>query len=409
MRAIWVDGIMRRPSVGLAVWEPLDPRSEWRCRGRVAWVSQGGSSKGHPYRMLPTQLDITPEPTSGAIQRVHLLGVFALHASPEEEPSGTVGAVATFDLAGEVPWTVELVAGKHYSDARQLEPVDLRPGDGTNLRTVGTCELDGETYRVDCLTIDVPIGKRVQSLKFQDRGASSSFMIFDVTFEATLVRTCPFSAKARGVTLEDLGAAVRVGDRRKFNQGLSQLIDGIRRMEASLDDARGSALLYLAVVCAAQLEAGTQKPLHRFQLDAAREMEKASTAEDVVRVVTELTHELLGDLVAEPTNETDALMNRALQILERGFARDLSDEEVAKQLGLSVSHFRFLFKQVTGQAFGRYLMALRLEKARAMLYDQDLTVGEVAHAVGFLSAAHFSRAFTKRFGVAPSAVKHAHR
>ena len=69
-------------------------------------------------------------------------------------------------------------------------------------------------------------------------------------------------------------------------------------------------------------------------------------------------------------------MDRALTLVDRNFAKDLTDAAVAQQLGLSTSHFRFLFKQATGQPFHKYLVSLRLEKARRMLVEQGLPVGD---------------------------------
>ena len=78
---------------------------------------------------------------------------------------------------------------------------------------------------------------------------------------------------------------------------------------------------------------------------------------------------------------------------------------MAQQLGLSTSHFRYLFKQATGQPFHKYLVSLRLEKARRMLVEQGLPVSTVAKAVGFSALSHFSRAFAQRFSVSPTSLR----
>jgi transcriptional regulator GlxA family with amidase domain len=52
---------------------------------------------------------------------------------------------------------------------------------------------------------------------------------------------------------------------------------------------------------------------------------------------------------------------------------------------------------------------MRLERAREMLLQTEIPVTEVAEAVGFVNPAHFSRAFNKRFGIAPSALRQVRR
>jgi two-component system response regulator YesN len=103
---------------------------------------------------------------------------------------------------------------------------------------------------------------------------------------------------------------------------------------------------------------------------------------------------------------TDRLMDRALSYIDRNFAKPISDAVIAEHVGLSTSHFRFLFKQATGQPFHKYLIAARLERAHQMLLTLDATsVGAVAKAVGFVGLSHFSRAFTQRFSVSPANVR----
>ena len=55
----------------------------------------------------------------------------------------------------------------------------------------------------------------------------------------------------------------------------------------------------------------------------------------------------------------------------------------------------------------RYLADWRLHKARALLAEPSLTIGEVSHAVGYGSEAAFNRAFSQHFGKAPGAVRKA--
>lgn len=96
-----------------------------------------------------------------------------------------------------------------------------------------------------------------------------------------------------------------------------------------------------------------------------------------------------------------------MAIVERHYAKDLTDAMVAAQLGLSTSHFRFLFRQATGHPFHKYVVALRLEKAKQMLIEQEIPVSQIATAVGFTGLSHFSRAFTQRFSASPSHIRRA--
>jgi transcriptional regulator GlxA family with amidase domain len=73
----------------------------------------------------------------------------------------------------------------------------------------------------------------------------------------------------------------------------------------------------------------------------------------------------------------------------------------ALTLNLSHSHLQHLFKQATGKALGRALTEKRLQKAAQLLANTNLSVKEIASAVGYEHTSSFTRAFEKRFEHAP--------
>lgn len=340
--------------------------------------------------------------------RLHLVGVFACHADASQEAPGTMGAQLQLISSEGVVTRIPLVNGRHYGDATAPEWERVEIGDGSSVHALGFIECEGVRLRVDRLTFDLPAGLRLRSARFVDMGTPASFALFDIFAETHVERVCPFSGRASGMSLAEVGAAVRLNDRIQLAKGVDQLLSSLRKVGEDLDEARGSALLFLAVVSAALLEAGSRRALHRFQLETARRFESATDVETLCALAADACEELLGKL-DESRGPSEALMEKALAFIERGFGRDLTDADVARQLGMSTSHFRHLFRQTTGQPFHAYLVSLRLEKARAMLMAQDAKVSEVAQIVGFQSPSHFTRLFRSRFGVAPSAVQSAHR
>jgi AraC-like DNA-binding protein len=81
-------------------------------------------------------------------------------------------------------------------------------------------------------------------------------------------------------------------------------------------------------------------------------------------------------------------------------------ERVATAMGVSRRYLAKLFQR-DGSSMMRYLMQQRLEQAKRLLIsDSDgLRVREVARKCGFVSAAHFSNAFKKQYGVRPTALQ----
>lgn len=93
---------------------------------------------------------------------------------------------------------------------------------------------------------------------------------------------------------------------------------------------------------------------------------------------------------------------KAILVLRSGFRSPLSVPDLAKRSGMSPSSFHVHFKSVTGTTPLQYQKDLRLIEARASLVERGLSVSETAYAVGYESPTHFSRDYSKKFGVPPS-------
>lgn len=389
-------GIFRRPPSGF-VYVPSG--STLPMQGLPAWQSNGGITRGDTGRAKPFSLEVQPPKVNGALSRVHFVGVFAIHAGREQH--GTLGATITVGDDTEPIGKLALICGRHYTEARDMRDFHRLTGDGASIETIGSVMIDGMECRVDQLTFDVPPESRLAPIRFRDLGTPASFVIFDVLYEYTPIGTCPFKSRSGGVALSELAAVVRVGDRVTLRRALDQLEDAVLKT-ADLDEVKGECLTFIAVVVAAMLEMGGHRAMHRVQLDAARSFDTLQDPLAISRHTRSIVESMVSSLAGTLGSPSSLLIDRAISILNRNFAKNLSDTSIAEQLNLSTSHFRYLFKEVTGQPFHKYLIGLRLEKARRLLLEAHMPVSDVAASVGFNGLAHFSRAFTQRFSVSPT-------
>ncbi|HRD83260.1 MAG TPA: helix-turn-helix transcriptional regulator, partial [Saprospiraceae bacterium] len=82
-----------------------------------------------------------------------------------------------------------------------------------------------------------------------------------------------------------------------------------------------------------------------------------------------------------------------------------SVEELARQMLISRVQLHRKLKALTDQNVTDFVRDYRLDRAMAMLRNQEGLVYEVAYKVGFGSEKYFSRAFKEKFGVSPSQVQ----
>jgi AraC-like DNA-binding protein len=91
----------------------------------------------------------------------------------------------------------------------------------------------------------------------------------------------------------------------------------------------------------------------------------------------------------------------AVERLRRDFDQPLHIEQLARELGMSVSGFHHHFKAVTAMSPLQFQKQLRLQEARRLLLGEDLDAASAGYRVGYRDAAHFNREYKNLFGVPP--------
>ncbi|SFM09779.1 Response regulator receiver domain-containing protein [Paenibacillus sp. 1_12] len=87
------------------------------------------------------------------------------------------------------------------------------------------------------------------------------------------------------------------------------------------------------------------------------------------------------------------------------YAEEISVAKVATLFDISPNYLSSLFHKETGNRFVEYVAELRMKEAQRLLVATDLSVHEVTRKVGLYSTSHFSKLFTKYYGVSPQEYK----
>lgn len=93
----------------------------------------------------------------------------------------------------------------------------------------------------------------------------------------------------------------------------------------------------------------------------------------------------------------------AVELMEANIREPISQLELASYVGLSRRQLQRLFQKFLLCTPSRYYLQLRLQKARELLHQTDLSLVEVSAQTGFVSNSHFSKSYKEVFGHAPSA------
>jgi AraC-like DNA-binding protein len=93
---------------------------------------------------------------------------------------------------------------------------------------------------------------------------------------------------------------------------------------------------------------------------------------------------------------------RALERLRNEFDQPLRIEEIARELGMSVSGFHHHFRAVTAMSPLQFQKQIRLQEARRLMLGEDLDAASAGYRVGYGDASHFTREYKRRFGAPPA-------
>lgn len=103
-------------------------------------------------------------------------------------------------------------------------------------------------------------------------------------------------------------------------------------------------------------------------------------------------------------SQDEILMQKVMQIIKDKIScRDLNVEMLADQIGISRVHLHRKIKEITGLTARDFLKNIRMKQASFLLTDKNLTISEIAYAVGYSNPAHFSSSFKAFYGISPLA------
>jgi transcriptional regulator GlxA family with amidase domain len=98
---------------------------------------------------------------------------------------------------------------------------------------------------------------------------------------------------------------------------------------------------------------------------------------------------------------TNSVVQKAVSLMEAAIEEPVPLTELTRRTGVSQRQLERLCKRYLGATPAQYYVQLRLERARRMLRQTDMSVAEVAIACGFVSLSHFAKVYRRHYGLSP--------
>lgn len=103
--------------------------------------------------------------------------------------------------------------------------------------------------------------------------------------------------------------------------------------------------------------------------------------------------------------KVNTIIEKANKYMEQNFAREISLEEVAREVNLSPYYFSRFYKEETGVNFSDRLTEIRMETAKELLKKDEYTIKDVCYMTGYTEPNYFSKIFKKVAGITPTEYK----
>lgn len=129
------------------------------------------------------------------------------------------------------------------------------------------------------------------------------------------------------------------------------------------------------------------------------------------QVCSGLLVNILGNIISTIKNkdfEGKEIENKILHArvkMRENFDNGINPIDIAKELNISYSYFRKVFKKYTGISPSQYILLLKIQKARDFLTNSKMSIKEIAYHCGFTSIYYFSRLFKEKHGYTPSQIR----
>jgi AraC-like DNA-binding protein len=201
---------------------------------------------------------------------------------------------------------------------------------------------------------------------------------------------------------QELGRAIERPDalKARFDRFLEAVaVRSGYRMDLAVAD------LQVGFECVAEpLVAGSvidARAFHALREDLDRGTREAGSMHDLFAAYRRAIAELSDALTSPVLARHDRSVRGALDYIRRHFTERLSLARVAREVGVTPNYFSRIFRQREQVTFERYVLRLRLERAKQLLSSTQIDVARVAELSGFNSAQYFCHAFRRALGMAP--------
>ncbi|WP_099467386.1 response regulator [Konateibacter massiliensis] len=200
--------------------------------------------------------------------------------------------------------------------------------------------------------------------------------------------------------------AVGRGDVAEGNEIAKKFFDWMQEKHGEYrDDIKLKALEFVLWSEHIAYESGGMVYKFRSRSEYLEVLNQMQGNDEIRRWFLEKTWEACQNVKGKKQETSSTIIDKAKEYIEKQYHKDISLDEVSKEVDISPYYFSKLFKEETGENFVKYVTNIRMNKAKELLNNTDMSMKEIGLRIGYADPNYFSRIFKKNIGVTPTEYK----
>ena len=197
---------------------------------------------------------------------------------------------------------------------------------------------------------------------------------------------------------------VKLGDRAGAREILNEFLGSIFfESGMNFEVIKVRIIELIVIISRAAIEAGVgAQELLGLNYSYLTELSKVTDLEELLFKVTRVLENFIAKVSLSKGKKRKVRCQRMRDFIEQNFTGKITARDVAGEAGLSVSRALHLFRQETGMALTGYINKLKLDYAKYLLLNSDISLAGLAAELGYCDQSHFTKNFKKLEKITPS-------
>lgn len=218
-----------------------------------------------------------------------------------------------------------------------------------------------------------------------------------------LIKNTPQLTGIRHDIENQLVDTVLKGDKELASSILTNLLGQIYYASGNNTEIiKSRSIELIALMSRALVEKEADKErIYQITDDALHTIAYTKTLTDLSYLLLDIVEKFIDIAFSRLDSIKSSSIKKALRYIEKNYCNTVSLKEVADYVGLNSAYFSSLFKKELNMTFSSYIIKKRIDEGKHLLSATNLSLTEIAMALGFDSHSYFSNVFKAHTGMTP--------